>query len=117
MAGEKKTMKLTQKIAAAILLLLLGIAAYALFRTSRPAGGVSEIAKQSVAAQGPLVDQTPLLTAERLVQMPNPPEELPFAQEALRLADQEMDLAFAAAVREAEDHPPVLTAEAKAIQA
>ena len=110
-------MKLTQKIAAAILLLLLGIAAYALFRTSRPAGGVSEIAKQSVAAQGPLVDQTPLLTAERLVQMPNPPEELPFAQEALRLADQEMDLAFAAAVREAEDHPPVLTAEAKAIQA
>jgi small-conductance mechanosensitive channel len=48
--------------------------------------------------------------------MPNSPEEEPFAKEALRLADHQMDLAYAAAEREAEDHPPALSAQAKEIQ-
>src|SRR5258708_29327970 len=48
--------------------------------------------------------------------MPTTAEEKPFAEEALRLADHEMDLAYAAAEREAEEHPPPLSAEAKAIQ-
>ena len=43
-------------------------------------------------------------------------EEEPFAKEALRLADHQMDLAYAAAEREAEDHPPALSAQAKEIQ-
>jgi len=49
--------------------------------------------------------------------MPTTAEELPFAQEALRLGDHDMDLAFAAAVRDAQEHPPVLSAEAKEIEA
>ncbi len=49
--------------------------------------------------------------------MPTSADELPFAQEALRLGDREMDLAFAAAVREAQEHPAVLSAEAKQSQA
>src|SRR5260370_29449450 len=69
------------------------------------------------AAQAPIVDQSPLLTAQRLAQMPTSAEEQPFAEEALRLGDHEMDLAFAAAVRDAEEHPPGLSAEAKDIQA
>jgi len=44
-------------------------------------------------------------------------EEKPFAEEALRLGDHEMDLAFAAAVRDAEEHPPSIKPEAKEIQA
>src|SRR2546421_998487 len=68
-------------------------------------------------AQAPIVDQSPLLTAQRLAQMPTSTEEQPFAEEALRLGDHEMDLAFAAAVGDAEEHPPVLSAEAKEIQA
>jgi small-conductance mechanosensitive channel len=44
-------------------------------------------------------------------------DELPLAQEALRLGDREMDLAFAAAVSEAQVHPAALSAEAKQIQA
>src|SRR5260370_24365140 len=44
-------------------------------------------------------------------------EEQPFAEEALRLGDQEMALAFAAGVREAQMNPPVLSARAKEIQA
>jgi len=57
------------------------------------------------------------LTAQRLAQMPTSPEELPFAEEALRLGDHDMDLAFAAAVRDAQEHPPLLSAEAKEIEA
>jgi small-conductance mechanosensitive channel len=49
--------------------------------------------------------------------MPTSADELPLAQEALRLGDREMDLAFAAAVREVQEHPVVLNAEAKQSQA
>ena len=45
--------------------------------------------------------------------MPTSADELPMAQEALRLGDREMDLAFAAGVREVQEHPPVMSADAK----
>ncbi len=112
-------MKSRQKIIAMIVVLLLGATMYGLYRTGQPANapGAPDKTKYGGAAPAPIVDQTPLLTAQRLVKMALSAEELPFAQEALRLGDQEMDLAFAAAVREAEEHPPVLSAEAKGIQA
>jgi small-conductance mechanosensitive channel len=112
-------MKTTQKIAAAVLVLLLGGTIYGLLRTEPRAVTPTKNGKGSQAAvtQAPLVDQSPLETAQRLAQMPTSPEELPFAREALRLGDQEMDLAFAAALREATAHPPALSAEAKEIQA
>ncbi len=111
-------MKTTQKIAAIALATLLGAVAYGLFRTGQPASAPAMNAKTAygVAAQGPIVDQTTLLTAQRLAQMPTSPEEQPFAVEALRLGDREMDLAFAAAVRDAEENPPVLSAQAKEIE-
>src|SRR5712692_6824513 len=110
---------MTQKIAAVVLLALLGAVAYGLFRTGQPASAPAMNTKAAFGgpAQAPIVDQTPLLTAQRLAQMPTSSEEQPFAEEALRLGDHEMDLAFAAAVRDAEEHPPVLSAEAKEIQA
>src|SRR5216684_3945705 len=112
-------MKTKQKIAAIVLVALLGAVAYGLFRTGQPASAPATNTKAAYggAAQAPIVDQTPLLTAQRLAQMPTSPEEQAFAEEALRLGDHEMDLAFAAAVRDAEEHPPVLSAEAKEIQA
>jgi small-conductance mechanosensitive channel len=112
-------MKTKRKIAAIVLIALLGAVAYGLFRTGEPASAPAVNAKASygAAAQGPIVDATPLLTAQRLAQMPTTAEELPFAEEALRLGDHDMDLAFAAAVRDAQEHPPVLNAEAKEIEA
>ncbi len=112
-------MKTKRKIAAIVLVALLGAVAYGLFRTGQPASAPATNTKAAYggAAQAPIVDQTPLLTAQRLAQMPTSTEEQPFAEEALRLGDHEMDLAFAAAVRDAEEHPPVLSAEAKEIQA
>jgi len=111
-------MKAKQKIAAIVLLVLLGAVVYGLFRTGQPASvpSMNTRAGYGGSAQAPIVDQTPLLTAQRLVQMPTSAEELPFAEEALRLGDHDMDLAFAAAVRDAEEHPPVLSAEAKEIE-
>jgi small-conductance mechanosensitive channel len=108
-----------QKIAALVLLVLLGAAVYGFFRTGQAANTPKKSAKTSMAgpAQGPTVDQTPLLTAQRLAQMPTSAEEQPFAEEALRLADHDMDLTYAAAEREAEEHPPALSAEAKEIEA
>jgi small-conductance mechanosensitive channel len=110
--------KTKQKIAALVLLALLGAVAYGLFRTGQPAGAPATSTKTTseAPAQGPIVDQTPLLTAQRLVQMQTSAEEQPFAVEALRLGDREMDLAFAAAVRDAEENPPVLSAKAKEVE-
>src|SRR5882757_8414442 len=112
-------MKTKRKIAAIVLLALLSAVAYGLFRTGQPASAPTTSTKAAYgeAAQGPIVDQTPLLTAQRLAQLPTSAEELPFAEEALRLGDHDMDLAFAAAIRDAEEHPPVLTAEAQEIEA
>jgi small-conductance mechanosensitive channel len=112
-------MKTTQKVAAAVLVLLLGGTIYELFRTEPPAPTLATNGKgnHAATARAPLVDKSPLETAQRLGQMPTSPEELPFAQEALRLGDKEMDLAFAAAVRDATENPPALSAEAKEVQA
>src|SRR5260370_34884392 len=111
-------MKTTQKIAAIVLVLLLGAVAYGLFRTGQPAGARATSTKPAsgTAAQAPMVDQTPLLTAQRLVQMPTSPEEKPFDEKDQRIADTEMDLAFPAAVRDAEKNPTFLTAPAQAIE-
>jgi small-conductance mechanosensitive channel len=107
-----------QKVAALVLLVLLGAAVYEFFRTGRPTSApVKSVRTISIeGSQGPIVDQTSLLTAQQLAKMPTSAEEKPFAEEALRLADHDMDLRYAAAEREAEDHPPALSAEAKAIE-
>jgi hypothetical protein len=41
------------------------------------------------------VDQSSLVTVEQLLRLPTAPEERSFAQSAFRLADQDIDLAFA----------------------
>jgi small-conductance mechanosensitive channel len=112
-------MKLGHKILLLTLLALTAATVYGLIRTSgepgAPAGsGAAAVPSAEQAAQ---VDQTPLLTAQGLAHMPTSAAELPFAQAALQLGDQEMDLAFALAVLDVTQHPPVLTAEAKEIQA
>jgi small-conductance mechanosensitive channel len=112
-------MKPRQRYAAVILLLLLGGTVYVLVRTRTAVPSLaSPSATQSPSsAQPELVDQRPLQTAQQLAKMPTSAEEKPFAEQALALGDHEMDLAFAAAVHDAQEHPPVLNAEAKAIQA
>ena len=112
-------MKSRQRSAALIILLLLGLTIYALIRTR--AAAPNSIAPTTTAVANPaepaLVDQRPLQTAQLFAKMPTTAEEKPFAEQALALGDKEMDLAFAAAVLDAQEHPPVLSSRAKAIQA
>jgi small-conductance mechanosensitive channel len=108
-------MRPIQKIVVITLVLLLGATVYGLIRTAQPPGATQKTGSASAAASG--VDQTPILTAQKLATMPITEEELPFAQQALQIADHEMDLAYAAAERQLEEHPAPLTAEAKQIQA
>ena len=111
-------MRTLEKIAAIVLVLLLGAAVYGLFRTQEPSDAArnNNNAQPSGGARAPVVDQTPLLTAEKLARMPATGEEQPLAVEALHLADHKMDLAYAAAERELEEHPPASSPEAKEIQ-
>jgi len=112
-------MKPVQKILAVVLVVLLAASVFGLLRTGQSAGSQSARSAPNggAAAQAPLVDQSPLWTAQALAKMPNSADEEPFAKEAVQLADHQMDLAYAAAEREAEEHPPVLSAQAKEIQA
>jgi len=108
-------MKSIQKTAAIALVLLLGATVYGIIRTSEPAKARRSTGKEKIAAgtQEPLVDQTPLKTAQKLAQSVTTPEERPLALEALRLANYEVDLAYEAALREAKENPPTLSAAAK----
>lgn len=65
-------------------------------------------AKTSLS-QTALVDQTPYRTAVSLQNSANTAEEQELATEALRLADREVDIAFASALARAKDTPPAQT--------
>jgi small-conductance mechanosensitive channel len=106
-----------RKIATIVLVLLLAATAYGLYRTNKPFVAIRAILAPLGAVQVQnLVDQSPLTTAQALAQLPNSPGEQRFAQEALRLGDHEVDLAFAAALRDVSENPPPLSPEAKKIQ-
>jgi small-conductance mechanosensitive channel len=111
---DKRSMRTREKVAAISLTALLAATLLAIWRTSGPTGTITgKIASGTTSEH---VDQRSLLTVTQLLRTPTTADEVPIATEALRLADQEMDLAFAAAVRNQEQHPPELTAEARAIQ-
>ncbi len=115
----ESSMKSRQRSSALILVLLLAGTVYVLIRTGTSTPNF--IAPTTTAVANPteaeIVDQRPLQTAQQFAKMPTASEEKQFAEAALELADKEMDLAFAAAVLDTQEHPPVLSAEAKAIQA
>jgi len=55
--------------------------------------------------QAPLVDETPLHTARTLLKLASGDDERRFADQAEQLADNEVDLAFHDALRDAANHP------------
>jgi hypothetical protein len=117
-------MSLLQRTAAIALAVLLLVTAYGLWTTRAPPLTVAR-PTQPPAGTGspatpeamPVIDQQTYLTAERLAHLPNTPEELPLAQQAVEIADHELDLAFTAAMRHLEAQPPSLSPDALRIQA
>jgi len=67
--------------------------------------------------QGQLVDQRPLETARKLAAEADTREEQKLAAEVVRVADHEVDLAFASALQSAQRRPKSESAAAKPIQA
>src|SRR6202045_1683761 len=112
-------MSALQKVAAAVLVMLLAAVAYGLWTTSPAASSVRAqraAAKASAASAMPVIDQNTYLTAKRLARLATTTEEQSLAQSAVQLADHELDLAFSGAIRHIEAHPPVLSPEAAQIQ-
>src|ERR1035437_9285827 len=69
--------------------------------SSRPQAKTETKSGAAQVAEGPLVDERPLPTARALAALAITPEEQRLAQEAARIADHEVDLAFADALRAA----------------
>src|SRR5690242_9098033 len=110
-------MKPVQKILAITLVLLLGATVYGLVRTAQAPNLLRNSSTTAGNGAAPAVDQTPIRTALELAKMQATEDELPFTQQALGTADKDMDVAYAAAKRELEEHPAPLSAEGKQIQA
>ena len=112
-------MRHSKRLGTVALLALLGATIVGVLCTGGDAGLP---ATQGTATGGStggdsLVDQSPLKTAQRLAALATTPDEQRLAQEAMRIADHEVDVAFAEALRQAAEHPPVLSAEGRTIQA
>ena len=73
----------------------------------------SSPALQPRPRRAPLVDEQPVQTARGMMALASSREEQRFAQQALRLADHAVDLAFADAIREANLRPIANTPETK----
>ncbi len=118
-------MKVRQWIVAISLLLLVAAAILGLVWTREQSEDASDatnsptkakiLSRSSPATERPLVDQRPLQTARRMSLLASSPEEKRFADEAEKVGDHEVDLAFADALRSAAENPPKLTPDMKAL--
>ena len=116
MTGRTRTAMHSRKIVATSVAALLALSAYGVWFTGRErAKVISMPSPTSTGGTVALNDDGTLATALALVKLPTTIEELPLAQDALRLADREMDLAFADAVRQLAAHPQPITPQMHAI--
>jgi small-conductance mechanosensitive channel len=104
-------MKAHQRIILFVLLLLLAAAVVGVVVTRRP----PPPGRARRRPQRELVDQRPLETARNLAALAASPGERAYAARALRLADDEVDLTFAIALRDAAAHPPPPTPQTQAL--
>lgn len=92
------------------LLLIAALVGFLLTRDPAPSSSQSAVTKTEPAK---LVEQSPLETAHSLASIASTAQEQKLAAEAYRLADHEVDLAFASALQVAGLHPPAETSTTK----
>ena len=105
-----------QRLVFSGLLALLVLAAVGLVLTNSWTNGGSKLAAKQSSPETP-VDESPIQTAQQLAKLAVTSDEQQYAGAALQLADHEVDMAFNAALHEASGHAPVLSPEAKALEA
>jgi len=99
---------------AVVVVALIAAASYGIYWTGKerpPAPRSPNAAVRTDTTPAP--EEIALLRAHELIRLPTTAGEIPFARQALRLADQAMDLAFADALREAAAHPQPLSRQAE----
>ncbi len=101
----------------AALLVLLGVCLVFAWNTRDAMANLAFLKRQSkarapAAGQNTVVDLRPWQTAQALAALAVSAEETEYAHDAERLADHEIDQAFASALRQASMQPRVLTGEA-----
>jgi len=109
-----------QKLTAAVIAVLLIAAAYGVWVTEPSATAPARASRGKPALPAssamPVIDQDTFRTARRLARLATTADESPLAQSAVQIADHELDLAFAGALRHVEAHPPQLSPEAQQLQ-
>src|SRR6185312_16952676 len=110
-------MSALQKILAIVLLVLLAVVGYGLWATPSAPRAHRSASRAAAAAATTDVDETDLMTAKTLAEQATSAEERTAAQAVVQAADHEVDVAFAAALRRIEAHPPVLSPAAQKIDA
>ena len=108
-------MQKQQRIALAVLILLLVLTGAGLFFTSEWGHHAVTAAKSSSNAAPPPVNLQPFHNAQALAKLAATPEEQDVARDALRKADHEVDFAFAAALYQASTQTVPSTPEIKAV--
>ena len=106
-------MRSRQGIIVLVLMLMLAAVGYGLWTTSR---ADTSITQPTAGATGPIADQHSLNIVRGLLRLPLTIDETSVAQDAFRLGDKEMDLAFADAVRASARQVRAITPEVRAIQ-
>jgi small-conductance mechanosensitive channel len=108
----------TKAVLAALLLLLIAAATGLLWASYWRAPALpDDPATKAEQAAAALVDQRPLQDAQKLAPLATTAEELALVQQALRIADQEVDLAFGSALQNAIKHPAAPTPQIKKLDA
>jgi small-conductance mechanosensitive channel len=104
-------MKRYEKIVFAVLALLAVAALVAVIATRDWANYRQHLhaLRQASKLSSNAVDMRPLETAQQVAALAVTHTEQDYSQQALRLADHSVDLAFAAAIHDATDNPPPLT--------
>lgn len=105
-----------RKLGITIAVLVLMLCAGTSIVTRDAMRNLSFLSQPSGNTAGDLVDQRPWQTAQALAPLAVSTEELLLAREAQRLADHEVDQAFAMALRQASTEKRVLTGDALALQ-
>ncbi len=110
-------MKIFRSVIFVVLLALAGAVTAGIILTRDSSNNPVPSAGAAGAKPSPLVDQSPLEWARRIATLAKTPEEQKLAQEAVRLADQEVDLAFTDALRSSNQPSGAQTADVRAIEA
>src|SRR5437763_9300782 len=112
-------MKMANRIIAAVLVLLVAaVIAGVVWTRDVPIAYEQASANSKAgtpASRGWRVDERPLKTAQRMAALASTPEEQTLAHEVVKVGDHEVDLAFFDALRTAQENPPPLTPQAKAL--